>query len=66
MKSMQENRLFLLPEIEQKILSSVWCGECKEAVTMVDYVGEGHKFGMLLKGKCKNCGHAVARLVEKV
>jgi len=34
------------------------------AVTIVDYHITEDKFGIVLEGKCKNCGHDVARLVK--
>lgn len=50
--------------IREKLLDNVWCGRCKDAVTIVEYTLDLHDLGVLLKGKCQNCGHGVARVVE--
>ncbi|WP_026690256.1 hypothetical protein [Alteribacter aurantiacus] len=51
-------------DIREKLISNVFCGSCFET-TIVDYVIKDHSDGILLEGKCKTCGKAVARLVEK-
>lgn len=50
-------------ELRKKLLNNVFCATCGET-TIVDYSIETEKFGILLKGNCKACGGAVARLVE--
>lgn len=47
-----------------KILSNVWCTNCKKAVTIDDYKLYNHTFGVILKGKCLTCGLDVARFIE--
>lgn len=51
------------PEVQQKILSNVFCSKCK-VTTIVDYSLHDDRFGIALKGKCKKCGALVARFVE--
>jgi hypothetical protein len=51
-------------EDRNRLLSNVWCGNCSDVTTIAAYIVENHEFGMVLKGKCKNCGHKVARVIE--
>lgn len=53
----------LPPEQRKRLLNNVFCATCGET-TIVDYSIEKEEFGILLKGSCKSCGGAVARLVE--
>lgn len=64
MKSANEKWLSIPQKIRKKLISNVWCGKCSDAVTIVGYVIEGHDFGIVLKGKCKTCGHDIARSIE--
>jgi len=55
-----------MPEnIKQKILSNVWYSNCMDVVSVVDYVIENDKLGLIISGKCSICGSEVARVVEK-
>ena len=45
------------------LLSNVWCGECRKAVTIVDYHAELHGV-VVLQGFCGACGHKVARVID--
>ncbi|MEA1896695.1 MAG: hypothetical protein U9N53_03415 [Bacteroidota bacterium] len=47
----------------QLLLSNVWCGECRKAVTIVDYHAELHGV-VVLQGFCGACGHKVARVID--
>jgi hypothetical protein len=47
-----------------KILSNVFCGQCRGAVTIVDYGLELVMPDIVLRGFCATCGHKVARVVE--
>lgn len=49
--------------IQQLLLSNVFCSKCR-VTTIIEYSMHNDKFGILLKGKCKKCGKAVARLIE--
>lgn len=51
-------------EIQYKLLSNVFCSNCYNT-TIVDYTLHDHDQGILLKGKCKQCGGNVARVVER-
>lgn len=51
-------------EARQKILANVFCGNCRGAVTIIDFAGTVVSGDLVLKGNCAVCGHAVARLVE--
>lgn len=55
-----------IPEhIKQKILSNVWCSNCKDVVSVTDYQIENHQLGLIIRGKCSVCESEVARVVEK-
>jgi len=47
-----------------KILSNVWCSDCRGGVTMCDYSAEFDGGVMVLRGFCATCGHKVARVLE--
>jgi len=51
-------------DIQQKLLNNVWCGGCLGNCTIVDYTMINEDFGLVLRGKCKNCGGGVARVLE--
>jgi Plasmid pRiA4b ORF-3-like protein len=47
-----------------KILSNVWCPDCKGAATMCDYSVDFDRGLVVLRGFCATCGHKVARALE--
>ncbi len=54
-----------MPEdIKQMILSNVWCSNCRDVVSVIDYYIENDKLGLIIRGKCGVCGSEVARVVE--
>lgn len=52
-------------DIRNSLLSNVWCGNCSDVTTITAFIIEEHDFGIVLKGKCKNCGKDVARVIEE-
>lgn len=50
-------------DTRQIFLNSVWCGECREAVTIVDYHAELRRV-VVLQGFCGTCGHRVVRVID--
>jgi hypothetical protein len=50
--------------LKEKLLNNVYCGSCEDITTIIDYVGKTSRNDLVLKGKCKKCGHKVARLIE--
>ncbi|WP_078382227.1 hypothetical protein [Sutcliffiella halmapala] len=52
-------------DIRSQIRDNVFCARCLDVATINSFTIEEDKFGIVLKGKCKKCGHEVARLVEK-
>jgi hypothetical protein len=46
------------------LLSSVWCGKCRHAVTITNFTGVVKAGDLLLVGKCAECGGDVARILE--
>lgn len=51
-------------DIRSEITKNVFCGHCKDAVTIENFTIEDDQFGIVLKGKCQKCGNEVARVVE--
>ncbi len=51
-------------DIKSKILSNVYCSNCKDMVKIVDFEATMDKDDLVLKGKCENCSGKVARLIE--
>jgi hypothetical protein len=49
--------------IQQQLVNNVFCSDCG-VTTIVEYTMHNDRFGILLKGKCKQCGNDVARYVE--
>ena len=47
-----------------QILANVYCVQCRGAVSITDVSGTLKRGDLVLEGKCGECGHAVARLVE--
>ena len=50
-------------DIQEKHIDNVFCGKCG-VTTIVDYSMSDDQLEILLQGKCKKCGEAVARLIE--
>lgn len=51
-------------DARSKILSNVWCGQCRTAVTICDYSTDFDDGVVVLRGFCGTCGHKVARVLE--
>jgi superfamily II DNA helicase RecQ len=51
-------------ETHKKLEQNVWCSNCSDVVQITDYVVKDSGSGMILEGKCKKCGHKVARFIE--
>lgn len=55
-----------LPKTEQTaLLANVYCGNCKDAVTIVSFTGSVSKRDLVLNGRCKTCGSGVTRVIER-
>ena len=53
-----------IPKEKQKLLvDNVFCSNCY-VTTVVDYSLHDEEHGLILKGKCKQCGENIARLIE--
>jgi hypothetical protein len=46
------------------LLSNVWCGDCRRAVTMTNFSGNIKEGDLVLLGSCSECGSDVGRLIE--
>lgn len=51
--------------IRDKLLKNVYCTQCRKAVEVVDFEIEEVSYGLLIHGKCNECGNDVTRVVEK-
>jgi superfamily II DNA helicase RecQ len=51
-------------ETRKKLEQNVWCAYCLDVVQITDYVVKDSGTGVVLEGKCKKCGHEVARFIE--
>lgn len=49
---------------QAKILDNVYCGKCMDTVSIVLETAKMQGANLILRGKCKTCGHEVCRLVE--
>ena len=50
--------------IQNSLLANSFCQNCF-VTTIVDYEITMDKFGIVLRGKCKQCGKDVARVIEE-
>lgn len=54
-----------IPRDSRKLLlANVWCGSCRNGVTITDFSGTVKAGDLLLVGKCSECRGDVARLIE--
>lgn len=51
-------------KFQEAILTNVWCGNCREAVKIIDYTVGEIRGDVLLDGHCAVCGGRVRRHVE--
>ena len=56
--------LSLPKETRSQLTKNVFCSNCMDVVTIEGFTIEDDQFGITLKGKCKKCGHEVARFIE--
>lgn len=55
-----------LPKEEQlALLANVYCGICKDAVTIISFNGTVSKRDLTLNGQCKVCGDNITRVIER-
>jgi hypothetical protein len=51
-------------DIKSKILSNVYCSDCKDTVKIINFTATIDRCDLLLRGKCERCSGDVARLIE--
>lgn len=51
-------------DIRQRLLSNVWCGQCRHETTITNFNGTIKGRDLLLVGKCAECHGDVARVIE--
>ena len=54
----------LPPETQKMILANVYCGQCRDVVTMIDFSKTTREGMEILKGKCSVCSHDVVRTLD--
>lgn len=54
-----------IPEATRRELEqNVWCRACSDVVQIVNFIVTDSPNGIVLTGKCKNCGKNVARVID--
>ncbi|MDQ0159755.1 hypothetical protein [Alkalibacillus salilacus] len=63
---MEANKKWLsIPkDIREKLITNVFCSNCRGSATITGFTIEYHEAGIVLKGECKACGNNVSRVVE--
>jgi hypothetical protein len=51
-------------EAQAQILENAFCVKCRDAVSIILESAKMQRDDLILRGKCKICGHEVGRLVE--
>lgn len=51
-------------DMTTKLLSNVYCSNCKNAVKIVDFIAKVINGDLILNGKCEKCSSEVVRLIE--
>lgn len=51
-------------EIRSQLIKNVSCTNCSDVVAIESFTIEDDKRGIVLNGKCQQCGHEVARFIE--
>ena len=51
-------------DLQKRILENVWCCNCADSTAILIESSEMVQNDLILRGKCKTCGHEVCRLVE--
>ncbi|MHB9095693.1 MAG: hypothetical protein ACYC21_13585 [Eubacteriales bacterium] len=55
-----------IPEnFREKLLNNCFCSKCHKVVGMKDFTLKEDKFGLVLVGKCKECGFDVVRCLDE-
>lgn len=56
--------LSISEETRKKLERNVWCSSCSAVVQIVKYDVKDMRIGIVLEGKCKQCGGDVARVID--
>ncbi|WP_066399196.1 RQC domain-containing protein [Neobacillus mesonae] len=51
-------------ETRKSLERNVWCSNCCDVVQIENYTVKESKYGIVLHGTCKTCGHEVARVID--
>jgi hypothetical protein len=51
-------------DIRQRLLSNVWCGQCRHETTITHFSGTIKGGNLLLVGQCAACHGDLARVIE--
>lgn len=52
-------------DLKKLLLSNVWCGNCRQEVTITNFSGTIKNGDLLLEGLCSECKSVAARVIEK-
>jgi len=55
---------FIPADIRQRLLTNVWCGQCRHEVTITNFSGTIKGGDLLLVGKCAERHGDVAQVIE--
>lgn len=54
-----------MPEyLQVLLLGDVWCAQCRQVTTIVDFKGNVKNGNLMLRGICARCGEPVGQLIE--
>ena len=51
-------------DVRPRLLANVWCGHCRDEVTITRFHGETLRGDLVLRGHCARCDEDVARVIE--
>jgi hypothetical protein len=51
-------------QVHERLLSNVWCGQCRHEVAISDFSGTMKGRDLLLVGRCADCRRESARVIE--
>lgn len=63
-KPARQRRESIPADIRQRLLSNVWCGQCRHDTTITNVTGTIKGGDLLRVGKCAECHGDVARVIE--
>ncbi len=65
MKTISLNWMKIPKESREKLLNNIYCVDCSGVTKLVSYHVEEDYFGLIIQGKCHNCGQEISTVIEK-